>query len=117
MRCKRCGEAVIRVRRKKWERLLYASVYQCPKCHRKAKIPRYPSLYLVSLHRSCPRCGTPHLEKLRKRDKIDPLYRNPVSLLQGVLGARLWWCPFCRVQFYDCRPGWPVARASSVPRK
>jgi hypothetical protein len=86
-------------------------VFQCLKCKRKTKIPKYPALFLLSLHRSCPKCGTPQLDRLRKRDKIDPLYLNPLSLVQRLLGANIYWCPFCRVQFYDLRPPWPVRRA------
>jgi hypothetical protein len=88
-------------------------VFQCPKCERKTKIPKYPAIVMLSLHRSCPKCGTPQLERLRKRDRIDPLYLNPLSLVQALFGAHLYWCPFCRVQFYDLRPGWPVKRAGA----
>jgi hypothetical protein len=88
-------------------------VFQCLQCRRKTKIPKHPALYLLSLHRNCPKCGTPQLERLRKRDKIDPLYLNPLSLVQGLFGARIYWCPFCRLQFYDIRPGWPVKRAGA----
>ncbi|HUP04895.1 MAG TPA: hypothetical protein VMU19_12955 [Bryobacteraceae bacterium] len=100
------------------ERWLYAVIYQCPECKRKTKIARFPAIYVASLHRTCPKCGGPQLEKLRKRDHIDPLYLNPISLLQGLIGAPIWWCPFCRLQFYDFRPGWPVKRnATKVAAK
>jgi hypothetical protein len=68
------------------------------------------------MHRSCPKCGTPQLERLRKRDRIDPLYLNPVSLVQALIGAHIFWCPFCRLQFYDIRPAWPVKRAGDKAR-
>jgi predicted RNA-binding Zn-ribbon protein involved in translation (DUF1610 family) len=113
MRCDGCGQSVVRVRRARWERLVYALVYKCPECERKTKVPRYPLFHALSLHRSCPRCGNLELERLRKRDGIDPLYLNPISLVQALIGAPIWWCPFCRLQFYDARPGWPVTRSSS----
>jgi hypothetical protein len=96
-------------------------VFQCPVCERKTKIPKYPALY-ICLHRNCPRCATPQVERLSKRDKIDPLYLHPISLVQALFGAPIWWCPFCRLQFYDFRPGWPVTRSGSkkpaaAPRK
>jgi hypothetical protein len=115
MQCEWCGQGLVRVKRGRWERVAYSVVYQCPTCQRKTKIPKYPALYF-SLRRCCPKCGTPQLERLRKRDKIDPLYLNPVSLVQVLLGASLWWCPFCRLQFYDIRPGWPVRRPGAKPR-
>jgi hypothetical protein len=115
MQCDWCVESVVRIRRRKWERLVYAAVLQCPKCKRKTKLPKYPTLFLLSLHRSCPKCGTPQLDRLRKRDKIDPLYLNPLSLVQRLFGAHLYWCPFCRVQFYDLRPPWPVNRSGAGP--
>jgi len=113
MQCDWCGNTVGRVRRTKWERLTSAIVYQCPDCQRKTKIPKFPGLYIFSLRRTCPKCGTPQLERLRKRDRIDPLYHNPLSLIQALFGASIFWCPFCRLQFYDLRPGWPVRRAGA----
>ena len=121
MQCDWCGEPVVRIRRHRWNRLLYSMVFQCPVCERKTKIPKYPALY-ICLHRNCPRCATPQVERLSKRDKIDPLYLHPISLVQALFGAPIWWCPFCRLQFYDFRPGWPVTRSGSkkpaaAPRK
>ena len=110
MQCDWCDDYVVRVRRRRWERLVYAVVYRCPGCRRKTKIFKHPAFYLLSLHRSCPKCGSPQLERLRKRDHIDPLYLNPVSLLQRLLGASIYWCSSCRLQFYDMRPAWPVRR-------
>jgi len=104
MRCEQCNKEVVRVARGAWERLLYSAVYWCPECERKTAIPRYPHLF-ISLRRRCPRCAGHKLERLRRRDRIDPLYHNPISLVQALFGARLWWCPLCRLQFYDLRPG------------
>jgi hypothetical protein len=63
-----------------------------------------PYLYLISLHTCCPRCGNADLHKLGERDGIDEMYSNPISRLQHFLGAPLYWCQFCRLQFYDFRP-------------
>ena len=51
----------------------------------------------------CPRCGTPRLRVLRKRDGVDEMSSSLISFLQRFLGAELHHCEFCRLQFYDFR--------------
>jgi hypothetical protein len=58
---------------------------------------------LPSLHANCPRCANLDLTILKKRDRIDKLNRNPLRLMQRALGARLYHCWRCRLQFYDLR--------------
>jgi hypothetical protein len=36
-------------------------------------------------------------------DKIDPVIRSISSVVQGLLGGRLYHCNYCRIQFYDLR--------------
>lgn len=90
-----------------WARLAFSAVYRCPACGRKTAVSKFPS-FRVSLYRCCPRCDGRKLVRLRRRDRIDPVYRNPLSLVQALMGANLWWCPLCRLQFYDLRPGQTV---------
>jgi len=66
-------------------------------------LPR-PYLYLFRLRTCCPRCGNTDLRQLQERDGIDEMYSNPLSRLQRFFGAPLYWCQFCRLQFYDFRP-------------
>jgi hypothetical protein len=47
----------------------------------------------------------------RVLDYCDPLYRNPLSLIQRYLGGTLMYCVDCRLQFYDLRPKRPGKRA------
>ena len=65
-------------------------------------IPR-PYLYLLSVKTCCPRCGNHGSKRLQERDGIDEMYSNPISRIQRFLGAPLYWCQFCRLQFYDFR--------------
>ena len=55
------------------------------------------------------------MEKLRGVDHIDPMYKNPLSYLQKWFGARVHWCPFCRLQFYDLRKKIPTVRRDPSP--
>lgn len=47
------------------------------------------------------------MRKLRSVDKIDRMYKNPLSYWQKFLGAELFWCPSCRLQYYDLRKRLP----------
>jgi hypothetical protein len=114
MQSDECGHPLVRVRRRKWERLLYSKVFLCPLCERKTRVAKVPAP-CFSLHRKCPKCGGANLERLPRRDEIDPLYRNPVSLVQALIGASIWWCPDCRLQFYDVRPAVPVRQPPHLP--
>jgi hypothetical protein len=61
-------------------------------------------LTMFSTTSNCPRCGNPDLQELSQRDGVDPLYKAPWSRLQGLFGAPLRYCVWCRLQFYDMRP-------------
>ncbi|HWB96023.1 MAG TPA: hypothetical protein VG672_04960 [Bryobacteraceae bacterium] len=37
------------------------------------------------------------------RDHIDPMYRSILSWIQRWMGAPLFHCRYCRIQFYDLR--------------
>ena len=100
--CATCREKFRRVHRTFAERLLYAAVYECRQCKTRRPEPRWYALYLGDFPR-CPRCGTYRLSRLVTRDRIDPMYKSFFSFAQGVFGATLFHCRYCRLQFYDMR--------------
>lgn len=78
------------------------AVYECEQCKTRKPEPRWYALYLGDYPR-CPRCGTYRLSRLVTRDRIDAMYRSIFSFAQGLFGARLYHCRYCRIQFYDMR--------------
>jgi hypothetical protein len=100
--CANCGETLVRSHRKLWERLVYALVFKCKKCEARSGA-KFHFYFYLSRHCKCPRCGTEDVEKRTGRDKIDKVIRTPVSMLQGLIGAQLYHCVYCRLQFYDLR--------------
>jgi hypothetical protein len=52
---------------------------------------------------TCPSCGRDRVDRLKRKDEIEPVSKLPWSALQGFLGGKLYRCPACRLQFYDCR--------------
>ena len=100
--CEKCGTSLRRVQRTLWERILYRSAYKCPKCE-------FRHLRLRTLLRGvratarCPRCSSSRLKILKKRDKLEFMEKSLLRMAQGFLGAHLYYCSRCRVQFYDMR--------------
>jgi hypothetical protein len=101
-RCEQCGGALIRTPRTVLEKLFYSRAFICKACHHRAGCERRFAYYL-SFSCKCPQCHTIDLERRLKADKIDRVARNPASLLQAMLGGRLYHCHHCRFQFYDLR--------------
>lgn len=93
---------MVRVSRTFPQKLAYASVHECKRC-RERRLDR--RTFHIALHSKsrCPHCGSERLTIFKTRDRIDPLYKGPLSLLQGLLGASLYHCAVCRLQFYDLR--------------
>jgi hypothetical protein len=60
--------------------------------------------FLPELRCRCPLCGTPRVNQRRRRDRIDATSHRPASILQHLLGGKLYHCRGCRLQFYDLRP-------------
>lgn len=58
---------------------------------------------MLSLNVCCPRCGTRDLRVFTRIDSIEGMYNNPFSRVQQLFGATLWYCQWCRLQFFDCR--------------
>jgi DNA-directed RNA polymerase subunit RPC12/RpoP len=52
----------------------------------------------------CPDCGTTRLVIRKKRDHIDRYYGGPLAWWRRRMGANLYHCIFCRLQFYSRLP-------------
>ncbi len=104
MVCPECGSfRMTRRRRSLVEKLRFAAVYICLDCHHAQPVRvrrRHP---FFSLHVCCPRCGTFELRTFSKIDHIESIYNNPISRIQQLFGATLWYCHWCRMQFFDFR--------------
>ncbi len=100
--CEKCGTPLRRVQRTLWERILYRSAYECPKCEDRHLRLR-TLLRGVRATARCPRCSSSRLKILKRRDKLEFMERSLFRLAQGALGAHLYYCSRCRVQFYDLR--------------
>ncbi len=107
--CRNCGGRSHRVHRTFLERFRFAAAYRCPDCGKTSFDDQW-YLFLIGRVSRCPNCGNYRVRKLRRVDKIDPMYKNPLSYLQRFFGANLHWCPACRLQFYDLRPKLPANR-------
>src|SRR5437870_13169023 len=113
--CASCGGALVRVRRTIREKFVYHAVLKCKQCGRREARDQW-FLFLFGKKSRCPRCGSFRVEKLRGIDRIDPMYKNPLSYIQKYFGGHLHWCPFCRLQFYDLRKKIPVEKRIVAPR-
>ena len=92
-----------RSRRTFSERLLYVGAYRCERCRQRVRAS-YLDALKEAKYAACPKCGWCDLMVRSRRDRIDKMNRNPLRLLQRLLGARLYHCAHCRLQFYDSRP-------------
>ncbi len=101
--CRTCGRRLKRIHRTFTERFFYMGIFECPQCREVKRIARRYTYYL-SKEARCPLCGTHRLRVLAERDHIDRMHRHPMSLLQRMMGGRIYHCRFCRLQFYDRRP-------------
>ena len=100
--CLSCGKKLVRVHRTRRERWLYAAAYECRHCRARQQQGHWYSFLFGDISH-CPRCGTHRVQRLRDVDRIDRMYRNPISYLQKFFGGNLHRCSYCRLQFYDVR--------------
>ncbi len=100
--CRSCGGRTHRIHRKMSERFRYAAAFRCSQCDSLQYEDQW-YLFLLGKTSRCPNCGSYRVRKLRAVDKIDRMYKNPLSYWQKFLGAELFWCPGCRLQYYDLR--------------
>ena len=102
--CPRCCAPLVRIHRTFRERFLYYSVFECSQCFARTFSQRLIWFYFGPFA-CCPKCGTQSIARLRKPDRIDPLYRNVLSLAQKLVASgKLFHCARCRIQFWDRRP-------------
>jgi hypothetical protein len=116
--CPRCGHHLVRTHRTALQKLLYSDTFRCTSCRLRVRnLHRIFNLnfaFYTSRYTHCIRCGTPRVERLAKRDRIDSLSHHPASALFHITGAPLKRCPSCRLQYYDWRPPVPEYRDVSV---
>jgi len=98
-----------RSRRVGLERVLYAAAYRCEGCRFRVRVSVLDRLRAARFA-SCPKCSGQDLTILKKRDRVDRWNRNPLRIAQRFLGASLYHCWSCRLQFYDLRYRSPRAR-------
>jgi len=89
-------------------------MFRCTKCGHALKrlhpIVDANLSFVFSRYTRCIRCGTPRVQRLKKRDRIDSMSKNLTSQLLRLTGAPLNKCPACRLQYYDWRPPQPGVR-------
>jgi len=100
--CEKCGGRLTRRHRKWYQRFVYKQVLQCRKCGIESQTPREFTLKPTAIVQ-CPRCHTNKVSRRIAPDKIDPVIKSFGSMIQGLLGGRLYHCNYCRIQFYDLR--------------
>jgi hypothetical protein len=101
--CRNCGARLHRTHRTFLERFRYLAIYCCPRCRQDEVVPRHYLHHLGKVCR-CPKCGTFRVKRLKQRDKIDPMRTGVLNWVERLSGGRLYYCCFCRLQFYDRRP-------------
>jgi hypothetical protein len=124
-KCGRCGGKLRRTHRTFFERLTYMAKYRCRECQSIETAPR-PFHYHFGNRCRCHKCGTYRITKLKVRDKIDPMEKGILNLVEKWLGGKLYHCKFCRIQFWDRRryvavplgaPAPPPAKAPAEPKE
>jgi hypothetical protein len=91
--------------------------YRCRECQSTEAVPR-PFRFHFGKRCRCHHCGTFRITKLKVRDKIDPMERGFLNVLEKWAGGKLYHCKFCRIQFWDRRKFVAVAMgapAASAP--
>jgi len=91
-----------RVHRTRLQKCLYQKLYQCRRC---GSIDRRQRTLLLWFGGSakCPLCGDQRVTRAIKRKPGLVLYWNPINLAQALIGAKLYTCSRCGLQFYDRR--------------
>ena len=92
-----------RSRRKPLERLVIAQAYRCAECRSRVRVTKWRSL-LDRRYVCCPRCKGHDVQVLPRIDPVEHLDRHLHRFVHKWLGAPLFYCRFCRLQFFDRRP-------------
>jgi DNA-directed RNA polymerase subunit RPC12/RpoP len=110
--CPRCGTELDRQRRSLPGRLLFTRVLACGGCRhvvREWRVPFSTSInFLVSRHTRCIECGNSRVRRQAHKDLIDPMSRHPLSMVQLLALAPIYYCARCRLQYRDWRRLHPV---------
>lgn len=101
--CPDCQKRVLLVRRTLPEKLWNVHMYACSGCRRRVGVLRPSLVFLFSRRTRCILCGSPDVARLAKPDTVDEFTSNPLGRIQRCMGAPVWRCSPCRVQFYDWR--------------
>jgi putative FmdB family regulatory protein len=104
--CARCGQPTVRKRRNLLQKVFSRAVYRCEHCRKNFHVRR-PLLRIFRRYAECPQCGTRELSRLASKDHVDRMSRNPLRRILKLLGAPLYHCTFCRLQFRDWRKRHP----------
>jgi hypothetical protein len=102
--CRRCGGPLHKIHRRWWQKLVYRSIYECDACHEQQVHRRNTVRTYFATGCRCPRCWSEDLKVFKKRDHIEGFQKSFLRRIQGWLGAPLYYCSRCRLQFYDVRP-------------
>lgn len=106
--CPDCGDRLQRIRRSPMQKLAYADVFRCQACARRIARPHATFVsnadFVFSRYTRCIRCGTRDVHRLTKRDGIDPMSRNLLSVFFRLMRAPIHRCRGCRLQYCDWRP-------------
>ncbi len=105
---------MVRRHRKWFQRFGYKQVFQCRQCGHDSLTPREFTLK-PSAHVRCPRCHTLKVSRRIAPDKIDRVIKTFSSVVQGLLGGRLYHCVYCRIQFYDLRHSTKITPEKNSP--
>ena len=107
--CPNCATHLVRTHRTPLQKIVYSHVFECPHCD--TRVRQTHSWFrlgdigpLISRYTRCVRCGTFRVNRVAKRDWIDPVSNDVFGRLQWVFGAPLNKCNACRLQYYDWRP-------------
>lgn len=104
MFCSGCQNNTLhRQKRRIWQRLWLRAIYKCGRCGQREAIYWLDLSDIFTLTACCPRCGNTRLKRYSRLDHIEGLYTAPHSHWQRFLGAPLYYCFPCRLQFYDFR--------------
>jgi DNA-directed RNA polymerase subunit RPC12/RpoP len=113
---------MVRCHRRWYQKLFYVHLYRCRECGIETPMRREFSLK-PSAYVQCPRCHTHKVTRRIAPDKIDRVIHTFSSVMQGMLGGRLYHCVYCRIQFYDLRhsvknaPGKNASVSKDAPTK
>ena len=101
--CPHCHKRLVRVHRGMLHKLFYTDMYICSGCTRRVGLWRSTLIFLFSRHSRCIQCGSHAVHRVAKWDRVDRFTRNLLGLAQSLVGAPIFRCGGCRLQYLDWR--------------